>query len=156
MKTPQQLRWQCFATPGELVDTFHDDLARLAPGHYDPEAGVYLDDRGRSKCYVSSDNLVDERWTGLLDSEVIEALKASGLDFDAGTRTGVVPHMLSCLALDGRFGFTAIGTKTQEGVHRGTCRSGQSPASGRRSRTRGKGGQSWTIEPFVPPGLVRY
>lgn len=30
MKTPQQLRWQCFATPGELVDTLHDDLARLA------------------------------------------------------------------------------------------------------------------------------
>ena len=84
-------------------------LRHLAPGRYDPEAGVYLDDRGQSKSYVSSDNLVDERWTGLLDSEVIGALQASGLAFDPGTRTGVVPHMLSCLALDGRFGFTAIG-----------------------------------------------
>ena len=84
-------------------------LRHLAPGRYDPQAGVYSDDRGQSKWYVSSDNLVDERWTGLSDHEIIEALKSSGISFDRSSRTGVVPHMLSCLAIDGRFGFTAIG-----------------------------------------------
>lgn len=89
-------------------------LRHLAPGRYDPQAGVYIDDRGQEKSYVSSDNLVDERWTGLLDHEIIGALEASGLDFDASSRTGVVPHMLSCLPIDGRFGFTAIGDSPEQ------------------------------------------
>ena len=36
-------------------------------------------------------------------------MRSSGLLFDRDSRTGVVPHMLSCLAVDGRFGVTAIG-----------------------------------------------
>jgi hypothetical protein len=84
-------------------------LRHLAPGHYDADTGVYVDDRGQSKHYVASDNLVDERWTGIPEGEIIEVLRSSGLGFERGTRTGVVPHMLSCLAIDGRFGVTAIG-----------------------------------------------
>ncbi len=84
-------------------------LRHLAPGRYDPETGVYVDDLGQEKWYVASDNLVDERWTGLAEAEVIEALRSSGLGFAPTSRTGVVPHMLSCLGIDGRFGVTAIG-----------------------------------------------
>ncbi len=84
-------------------------LRHLAPGHYDAETGVYVDDRGQSKHYVASDNLVDERWTEIPEGEIIEVLRSSGIGFDRGTRAGVVPHMLSCLAIDGRFGLTAIG-----------------------------------------------
>jgi len=32
-----------------------------------------------------------------------------GLHLDHETGTGVVLHMLSCLAVDGRFGLTAVG-----------------------------------------------
>ena len=85
-------------------------LRHLAPGAYDERAGRYVDDRGDTKSYVASDNLVDERWTGLAERTVLQALQSSGLAFDRETRTGVVPHMLSCLAIDGRFGITAIGS----------------------------------------------
>ncbi len=40
---------------------------------------------------------------------VIDAVREAGLQFDADTGTGVVLHMLGCLAVDGRFGATAIG-----------------------------------------------
>jgi hypothetical protein len=89
-------------------------LRNLAPGRYDHESGRYTDDRGQDKHYVSSDNLVDESWTGIPEAEVIEALRRAGASFDTGTRTGVVPHMLSCLALDGRFGFTAVGDSSEQ------------------------------------------
>jgi hypothetical protein len=41
-------------------------------------------------------------------SSVIEAVRAAGLPFDHRHGTGVVLHMLACLAVDGRFGATAI------------------------------------------------
>ena len=41
---------------------------------------------------------------------MIDAVAAAGLQFDPATGTGVVLHMLSCLAIDGRLGLTAIGT----------------------------------------------
>jgi hypothetical protein len=84
-------------------------LRHLAPGHYDGDTGIYTDDTGRPKFYVASDNLVDETWTEIPETEVIAALVRAGISFDLSTRTGVVPHMLSCLALDGRFGITAVG-----------------------------------------------
>jgi hypothetical protein len=40
---------------------------------------------------------------------VIDAVREAGLQFDGGSGTGVVLHMLGCLAVDGRFGATAIG-----------------------------------------------
>lgn len=89
-------------------------LRHLAPGSYDADAGIYVDDRGDTKCYAASDNLVDERWTGLPERSVVEAMRSSGLLFDRDTRTGVVPHMLSCLAVDGRFGVTAIGNTAEQ------------------------------------------
>lgn len=84
-------------------------LRHLAPGRYDMDTGSYTDDTGTSKFYVASDNLVDENWTGIPEADVIAALARAGISFDPLTRTGVVPHMLSCLALDGRFGITAVG-----------------------------------------------
>jgi hypothetical protein len=41
---------------------------------------------------------------------VIGAIRDAGLQFDPDRGVGVVLHMLSCLAVDGRFGATAIGT----------------------------------------------
>lgn len=84
-------------------------LRNLAPGRYDASTGVYTDDSGQTKCYVASDNLINEDWTGLPETEVIRALERAGIAFDLSTKVGVVPHMLSCLAIDGRFGITAVG-----------------------------------------------
>lgn len=83
-------------------------LRHLVPGRYDSEKGWLAED-GAARYYRSTDNLVDPAWRGLPPGEVIAAIDAAGLRFDRTSATGVVLHMLSCLSVDGRMGFTAIG-----------------------------------------------
>ena len=86
-------------------------LRNLVPGHYDPDAGRWVTERdGSARAYRSTDNVVDPAWTGRPPSSVIDAVRHAGLHFDPQRGTGVVLHMLACLAIDGRFGATAIGT----------------------------------------------
>jgi hypothetical protein len=85
-------------------------LRNLVPGHYESATGTWLADAdGRSRAYRSTDNVVDPAWTGRPPSSVIDAVRGAGLQFDHRLGTGVVLHMLACLAVDGRFGATAIG-----------------------------------------------
>ena len=83
-------------------------LRNLVPGRYDAAAGQWLAEDGSTRAYSSTDNLVDESWLGLPPADVIRAVRDAGLQFDPTTRTGTVLHMLSGLAIDGRFGLTAI------------------------------------------------
>ncbi|WP_457252445.1 peptide ligase PGM1-related protein [Pedococcus sp. P5_B7] len=90
-------------------------LRHLAPGSYHVATGRYdLDDRSGSRCYRSSDGLMDPSWKSLAPQRVIDAVAEAGLEFDPGRRTGVVLHMLSCLRVDGRLGVTAIGRDHDE------------------------------------------
>jgi hypothetical protein len=84
-------------------------LRNLVPGRYDPAAGRWIAEDGTTRAYSSTDNLVDESWLGLPPADVIRAVGEAGLQFDPLTGTGTVLHMLSGLAIDGRFGLTAIG-----------------------------------------------
>ena len=84
-------------------------LRNLAPGHYDEAAGRWFTDDGSARAYWATDNLVDPAWQGVDPEVVIDHVAAAGLQFDPATGTGVVLHMLSCLAIDGRLGLTAIG-----------------------------------------------
>jgi hypothetical protein len=84
-------------------------LRNLVPGRYDVEAGRWVSGDGSPRCYRATDNMVDIAWLGLPPATVITAVADAGLKFDHASGTGVVPHMLSCLAIDGRFGLTAIG-----------------------------------------------
>jgi hypothetical protein len=84
-------------------------LCNLVPGRYDAEAGQWVSVNGSPRSYCATDNMVDPAWIGLPPAEVIAAVDAAGLQFDNASNTGVVLHMLSCLAIDGRFGLTAIG-----------------------------------------------
>jgi hypothetical protein len=89
-------------------------LRNLVAGQYDAERGRWVTDRdGTARAYRSTDNVVDPAWTGRQPSSVIEAIRAAGLQFDPEAGTGVVLHMLSCLAIDGRFGATAIGMTSE-------------------------------------------
>lgn len=83
-------------------------LRNVAPGRYEPETGRWLSADGGTRCYSATDNLVDPSWLGLAPTAVIEAVADAGLQFDPETGTGVILHMLSGLAIDGRFGLTAI------------------------------------------------
>jgi PGM1 C-terminal domain len=85
-------------------------LRNLVAGHYDAERGHWVGDRDSSaRAYRSTDNVFDPAWTGRPASSVIDAIHSAGLQFDPDLGTGIVLHMLSCLAVDGRFGATAIG-----------------------------------------------
>jgi hypothetical protein len=85
-------------------------LRNVVPGRYDPDRGQWIATDGSRRVYSATDNLVDASWTGLPAADVIGAVTDAGLVFDPGTGTGVVLHMLSGLAIDGRFGSTAIAT----------------------------------------------
>jgi len=89
-------------------------LSHLVPGHYDADAGRWRAADGTPRWYWSTDNLVSESWLGLTPDAVIRAVAAAGLQFEGRTGTGVVLHMLSCLAIDGRFGLTAIGRTPEQ------------------------------------------
>jgi hypothetical protein len=85
-------------------------LRNLAPGHYDEREGRWIAaSDGAPRAYWATDNLVDPSWKGLAPSAVIEEVAAAGLQHQPDSGVGVVLHMLSCLAIDGRMGLTAIG-----------------------------------------------
>ncbi|MGH3645736.1 MAG: peptide ligase PGM1-related protein, partial [Micromonosporaceae bacterium] len=89
-------------------------LRNLVPGRYDAGSGQWCAADGSSRAYYSTDNLVDGAWLGLAPAAAIGAVDDAGLRFDPRTGAGVVLHMLSCLAVDGRCGLTAIGHTPQQ------------------------------------------
>lgn len=84
-------------------------LRSLVPGHYDPRGARWVAADGTPRAYVSTDNVMDPAWRGRPASGVIASIAEAGLEFDHNGGTGIVLHMLSGLAVDGRFGMTAIG-----------------------------------------------
>jgi hypothetical protein len=84
-------------------------LRNLVPGTYLPEEGRWQAEDGTSRSYEATDNLLEPDLVQSSPAEVIAAVAAAGLQFDHGSGTGVVLHMLSCLGADGRLGLTAIG-----------------------------------------------
>jgi hypothetical protein len=89
-------------------------LRNLVPGAYSTQAGRWIAEDGTHRFYSATDNLIDKRWLGLPPKSAIDAVRAAGLQFDHRTGAGVVLHMLSGLAIDGRFGVIAIGRSTEE------------------------------------------
>ena len=86
-------------------------VTRLLTGaSFDPSTNRMVRPDGTSRCYGATDNLVGEAWLGRQPAEVWSLLDGAGLLFDRSTATGVIPHLLDCLAVDGRMGYTAIGT----------------------------------------------
>ena len=83
-------------------------LRNLVPGRYDLDAGRWVAEDGSTRAYSGTDNLIDPAWFGLPVTDVIDTVTAAGIGFDHRTGTGVVLHMLSGLAIDGRIGLTAI------------------------------------------------
>jgi hypothetical protein len=91
-------------------------LRHLAPGRFETRSGDWVTDRdGTTRCYTSTDTLMDPAWTTLQPATVIRAVESAGLSFDRDAGTGVVLHMLSGLAIDGRCGLTAIARSDGEG-----------------------------------------
>jgi hypothetical protein len=86
-------------------------LRNLVPGRYDAGVGQWISDEGEARAYVASDNLVQESWLGLDPLDVIDWVARDGFQFEPETKVGTVLHMLSGLAIDGRFGLTGKARK---------------------------------------------
>ena len=86
----------------------------LTGGRYDPATATFAGPDGTAKYYVATDNLLDPAWQVLDPAAIRRAILDAGLGFDLERRVGVVPHMLSCVPIDGRFGLTAIGDSLDE------------------------------------------
>jgi hypothetical protein len=80
----------------------------LRGGSYDVEQGQHVDANGRPVCYAATDNLVHASWAGRSASEVRRRVADAGLDYNRSIGTGVVLHLLDCLKVDGRLGYTAL------------------------------------------------
>ncbi len=89
-------------------------LRHLVPGRYDPSSGAWVAEAGFTRVYRATDNLVDPRWQGLSPAAVIDAVRGSGVGWNASSSTGVVMHMLGGLGIDGRIGLTAIARTADE------------------------------------------
>lgn len=90
-------------------------LRNLVPGKYNRDKALWISSvDGSERSYVATDNAIDPAWQGLAPGDVIARLRSEGLEFDSETRVGVVLHMLTGLAIDGRFGMTAVGRSPQE------------------------------------------
>lgn len=89
--------------------THPNGLVRLLTGAvYDSEAASMTDAAGQTWCYASTDNLVDDRWRGRTPADVQRRLAEAGLAFSGAGRPAVVPHLLDCLPVDGRMGYTVL------------------------------------------------
>ena len=86
----------------------------LTRGRYDPKQAHFVLDDGTRRYYGATDNLVHAHWVGRSPSTVRHQLAEAGVMYDPLLRVGVIPHMLDCLAVDGRMGYTAIGRSRAE------------------------------------------
>ena len=83
-------------------------VARFATdGTYDPSSGRLLTPQGEV-CYVATDNLKSEAYKSLTPAALIEAVRARGMAFDRGSKSGVVLHLLGALREHGKLGVTCI------------------------------------------------
>ena len=89
-------------------------LRHLVPGSYDEATGRWIGHDGTERCYRADDNLLHPDLLGMPPATAIRAAEDAGLAFDPSTQTGIVFHMLSGLAVDGRIGLTAIGRDANE------------------------------------------
>ena len=89
-------------------------MRMLTAGAYEPDAARFRLLDGSVRYYAATDNLVDDAWIGRTPSFARALLDEAGLFFDRHSNTGVVPHLLDCLEVDGRMGYTAIGKSPED------------------------------------------
>lgn len=96
--------------------TTHPMLALrfLTGGSLDWHSGLFAAPDGRPKYYRASDNVQSERYRGLLPEDLIEILLMNRLDFNHGTGTGVLFHLIGAISQFGKVGLTAIGNSRAE------------------------------------------
>jgi hypothetical protein len=86
----------------------------LNDGDYDPDRGLYLTRRREPRYYVSTDNLVEPHYQGLLPDDVLDIAAVHDVHYRPWKETGVVFHLLGAVSQFGKIGMTAIGATPEE------------------------------------------
>lgn len=89
-------------------------LQFMTGGFYDPDACRFTTPNGESKFYVASDNLVSEKYRGLLPEDLIDLTTYAGLHYNSTTNTGVIFHMIGAISQYGKLGITCIANSPEE------------------------------------------
>lgn len=109
--------WDAYAIEINLRNggTTHPALALLAltEGHYDAERACFLVG-GTPKHYVATDHLHVAGLEALTPDDVLDLITQSDLGWDGGSRTGLVFHLISGVAVAGLVGVTAIAGSPQD------------------------------------------
>ncbi|MFN2491234.1 MAG: peptide ligase PGM1-related protein [Actinomycetota bacterium] len=85
----------------------------ITGGAYEPSSGELTVD-GDSVVYLATDNLKSDGYVGLKPRAVMDAVAASGLAFDASSRSGVTLHLLGALPRFGKFGAMCLGSSHEQ------------------------------------------
>jgi hypothetical protein len=86
----------------------------LNDGDYDPDRGLYLTRRGEPRYYLSTDNLMEPHYKGLLPDDVLDIAAVHELHYQPWKETGIVFHLLGALSQFGKIGLTSIGSTPDE------------------------------------------
>jgi hypothetical protein len=89
-------------------------LKLLTNGRYDLSTGQFYSQQGRSKYYIATDNLQNDRYRGLLPNDLMDIIADHQLHFDSTTETGTIFHLMGCLSEFGKLGLTSIGNSAQQ------------------------------------------
>lgn len=88
----------------------YDMLEFLTDGAYDAATGLYRTPSGQPLYYLASDNLVSERYRGLIPRDLVDIVVEHRLHFHGGLQEGVVFHLIGALSEFGKLGVLCIGT----------------------------------------------
>lgn len=89
-------------------------LKLLTKGEYDTSDGLFYSRQGQAKYYKATDNLVADRYRGLLPNDLMNTIAFNQLHFDTSTATGTVFHLMGSLSEFGKLGLTSIGNSPEE------------------------------------------
>ncbi len=110
--------WQRYAIEINLrmTGTTHPIMTMklLNDGDYDPGLGLYVTRRGEPRYYVSTDNLMEPHYQGLLPDDVLDIAAVHEVHYQPWNETGVVFHLLGAVSQFGKLGLTAIGSSPEE------------------------------------------
>jgi hypothetical protein len=98
--------------PGGTTHPFNM-LKFLTDGKFDPEEGVFRTTQGRERCYLSTDNLTDPSYRGILPFDLIDRMVLDEVHVRSN-ETGVAFHLLGCLSEYGKLGCVAIARNLDE------------------------------------------
>ena len=105
--------WQPYAVELNLREggTSHpyETLWLLTDGSLDQATTTFRTPSGQAKHYVATDRLRHPDYRSIRLGNFLAAATAAGLDWDPGSQTGAVFHMMRSLEEEGRIGVTAIG-----------------------------------------------